>query len=434
MLYLIIFLVSFLFFAALRVPVPFSMGIGTMFTIAAAGLKFELMPPAAFSGVDAFAFLAVPAFIYAGDLMAHGGVSTALLEFIGAILKRIRGSLGAVAVVSSALFGSITGSSLATVSAIGGIMLPEMVKNGYNKPYATALIAASGFLGILVPPSVPGVIYAVTAGLPVAQVWLATLGPAIVLALFYMLVNYFVYGKKQAKILEPFKMHVYLQEVGKTTPRALIAFLMPIVIFVGVYGGVFTPTEAGAVSVAVGVIIGWFIFPLVFKARAEKSFWSITLGAALTSAAIMMIIAFAHAVSDMFSFSGISMALTAFVLNYTTSPVVFLLAVNILLLIVGMFMETNTSILLFAPLLIPAAKELGIDPIHFSAVVLLNLEIGMITPPFAVNLFTACRIANLPMDVVIKPLLPFLAVCLVVLLLTTYIPAIPLALVNLIFQ
>ena len=431
MAYLCLFIAIFLGFAVLRVPLPFSMGLGTMVTLAVAGLKIEIMPPSAFSGVDAFAFLAIPGFIYAGDLMAQGGISTALLSFIGAVMQRLRGSLGAVAVVGSMLFGTITGSSLATVSAIGGIMMPDMIKSGYSKSYATALIAASGFLGILIPPSVPGVIYALTANLPVADVWLATAGPGLLLGLLYIVINYLTFGRIQGKVTTPFQLSSYLRDVRRTTPRALVACLMPIIILYGVYGGIFTPTEAGAVSVVVGMMIIWVIFPIVFRTKTDQGFWAVVRKSALTSAAIMMIIAFAHPVSEMISYTRISTALTNFIMEYTSSTGVFLLLVNVLLLVVGMFMETNTSILLFTPILLPVAKAYGVDPVHFSAICLLNLELGMISPPFAVNLFTACRMANISMDKVLKPLLPFLAAGLVVLGVTTYLPQVALFIVKL---
>ncbi len=431
MVLLVLFLVVFLGFGVLRVPLPFSMALGTMVILAVDNLKLGIMPTSAFSGVDSFAFLAIPGFIYAGDLMAHGGISSALLNFIGAVLQRLRGSLGAVAVVGSMLFGSVTGSSLATVTAIGGIMVPEMVKNGYNKPYSTGLIAASGFLGILIPPSVPGVIYALTANLPVADVWLATAGPGVLLGGLYIVLNYFLFGKKQPKIAVRFQITTYLSEVRRSAPRALVACLMPLIIIFGIYGGIFTPTEAAAVSVAAGLLIAWVIFPLVFRSRTDSGFWRVTKASALTSAAIMMIIAFAHPVSEMITFTGISASLTEFMLKYTSSSKMFLLLVNIMLLVVGMFLETNTSILLFAPILVPVAKAYGVDPVHFSSIVLLNLEIGMITPPFAINLFTACRMLGVPIHQVLRPLLPFLLICLFVLGMTTYFPQLSLYVVSL---
>ncbi len=423
MTYLLLFLGVFLAIAVLRVPVYLSMASGAFVTILFAGLKLNLIGPAMFNGINSFAFLAVPAFICAGELMAHGGISTALLDFIGRIFQRVRGSLGAVVVVTSMLFGAITGSSLATISAIGGMVIPDMLKNGYGKEYTTALVAASGFLGILIPPSVPGVIFAVSANLPVLQVWLATLVPGLILGFLYIVTNYFAFGRKQKRVTEAFHFGTYIRDIGKTTPKAAVSMLVPLIIFVGVYGGIFTPTEAGAVSVLVGLIIAWGIFPACFKVRPDDSPFTIALRSTLSSAGIMMIIAVAHVVSEMIAYAGIASMMTNFIQSVTSSPTVFLLLVNIMLIIVGMFLETNTSILLFTPILMPMAQSYGINPVHFSAIVLLNLEIGMITPPFAVNLFTSCKLTGVPMNKVIRPLAPFLFCCLVTLVLVTYIPA-----------
>ena len=425
------FISIFMLLALVRVPLPFSMGLAAMVTMVTAGINLKLLPAAGFGGVDAFAFLAIPAFIYAGDIMSQGGVSAALLRCMEAVLQRLRGSLGAVVVASSMLFGSITGSSLATISAIGGMMIPEMVKKGYSKEYSATLVAACGFLGILIPPSVPGVIYAISAGVSVADVWLATVGPGLFLGVCYIVVNHFVFGRKQPRIVEPFHAGAYFRSIGRTLPSFLIALMMPLVIFAGVYGGVFTPTEAGAVSVAMGILIGWVVFPRIFKTRPDEKLLLITKRSTIFVAAVMLIVVFAQGVSEMIAYTGLPATLTKTLMEYTQSKEVFLLLVNILLLIVGMFMETNTSILLFAPILVPLARAFGVDPIHFSAIVLLNLEIGMITPPFAVNLFTAAKISGVSIDKLMRPLIPFLAACLVTLGVTTYFPALSLWVVSL---
>lgn len=431
MIYLVIFLSVFLLVAVLRVPVYLSMATGAYVAIIAAGLKLNIFGSAMFNGVNSFAFLAVPAFICAGELMAHGGISTAILDFIGKVFGRIRGSLGAVVVVSSMLFGAITGSSLATISAIGGMIIPDMLKNGYSKNYSTALVAASGFLGILIPPSVPGVIFAVSANQPVMQVWLATLMPGIMLGIFYVITNYICFGRKQPKLEEKFEFGRYMKDIGKATPKAAISMLVPLIIFGGVYGGIFTPTEAGAVSVLIGIIIAWGIFPRVFKVKLDDKPFDIAMKATFASAGIMMIIAVAHVVSEMIAYAGIAAKMTSFVHTATDNPLIFLLFANIMLILVGMFLETNTSILLFTPILLPMALSYNIHPIHFAAVMLLNLEIGMITPPFAINLFTACKLTGVPMNQVIKPLIPFLLCCLITLVLVTYIPGIGMFFYNL---
>jgi C4-dicarboxylate transporter DctM subunit len=421
-----IFIFSFMVLAALRIPIPFSAGLAGITCMFLGDIPLAIIPAKVFNNVDSFAFLAIPAFIYAGDVMALGGITTALITWVRALTGRLKGSVAATTVIASALFGTISGSSVATVSAIGGMMLPEMVKAGYDKKYATALIAASGFLGILIPPSIPGVVYALSVGLPVGDVWLATAVPGVLLTIFYCIYNRIFYAHQEVQEPGDFNARIYVQRIVKNSARGTVALFMPVIILGGVYSGIMTPTEAGAVAVAYGLVAGWIIYPLIFKGKADQGLIAITKKSAVTSAAIMLLIAFAAIPSAMFTYGDCATALTDWLLSITQSQVLFLLMVNGVLLIVGMFMETNTSILLLAPILAPAAKAYGVDPIHFSAIMLLNLEIGMITPPFACNIFVACRIANLSMDKVLWPIMGLIAVCIPVLLITTYVPAVSL--------
>lgn len=430
MLLIVIFMVSFILFASLRIPIPFAAGLSAMISMLVGGQDISSVPGALFGALDSFPYLAIPAFIYSGDLMTLGGISRALMGWVRAILGRIKGSVAATVVISSALFGTISGSSVATVSAIGGMMLPEMIKAGYEKKYATALIAASGFIGILIPPSIPGVVYAMTAAVPVSDVWLSTATAGIMVCIVYIIYNRIFFAHQEIMPTEAFTVRNYIQDVGSKSPRALVAILMPLIIFVGVYGGILTPTEAGAVAVFYGFLAGWVIYPLIFKDKDNMGLIALTKKSAVTSAGICLLIAFAGVATKMFTFAGAGDALSQFLLGITDSPAMFLLIVNCVLIVVGMFMETNTSILLLGPILVPAAKAFGIDPIHFGAVMLLNLEIGMITPPFACNLFVACRIANMTMDKLLRPILGFIACCIPVLLVTTYFPATVMWLVN----
>ena len=354
--------------------------------------------------------------------MSQGGISSAIMNFLGAVFKRIRGSMGAVLVCTSMIFGAICGSSVATVSAIGGIMLPEMEKAGYDKRYTTALLSASGFLGILIPPSVPGIIYALSAGQKVTQVWMSTLLPGLALGLLYMIVNYLVYGRKQPKITEPFKFQPYMKEIRHNTPKAIVAFIMPLIIFGGVYGGIFTATEAGVVAVVYGLIAGWIIYPLLFKQKPENSLAKTTRMSAVTTVTIALLISSASIIGRMVAMGGITAKVETFLMGVSDSKYVFLIIVNLILILVGMFLETNCGILLFTPIFVPIAQAYGIDPIHFGAIMLLNLEIGLITPPFAANLFVGCKLSKLRIDEIMKPLLPFYACCLPVLLITTFWP------------
>lgn len=411
----IIFLGLFLVLALIRIPIAFSIGIGAVVAIFYSGNKLGLVAPAAFSSLDNFAFLAIPAFIFAGNLMAQTGVSRALVEFSQQLFCRIKGSLGAVTVVSCALFGAVTGSALATVTAIGTTIIPEMERAGYNRKYATALISASGFLGILIPPSVPGIMYAISTGTSIAKVWLSTIFPAIILILAYLLLNYLI---GTGNLPGTFKFS--FTKLVETTPRFLVAMLMPIIIFVGIYGGIFTPTEAGAVCVIYGILAGWFIFRYLFKDTIEAKFWKLTSDVAVYSAAITIIIAFAGVAGKIITLSGAPREFTDFMLGFTDSKVHFLLMLNILLLLLGMVMEPNTTILLLGPVLAPAAQAYGIDVIHLGGIMVLNLGIGMITPPFAATLYVGCSIGGIRFDQIIRPILPFFLVAIPVLLITTF--------------
>ena len=432
MIYLGIFLLVFLGLALIRVPIPFAMGIGSVVTMLAAGVNLDSVPMAVSNSLNVFTWLAIPAFIFAGDLMAATGISSAIMNFAKSFIGRLRGAAGAVTVVTCMLFGAITGSSLATITGIGGMMLPELDKEGYNHRYGTALISACGFLGLLIPPSIPGILYAMMSGQNLMKVWLCTITPGLMLGLSYILINYIKYGRKEEKTKEPFKIGTYFAGIGKATWSSLLALLMPVIIFYGIYGGIFTATEAGAVAVAYGLIVGWIILPIFKKKWPEKKFRTLVLEAGVTSATIAMLNVFAAVAGKMITFTRIPAMLTDAMLSLTDSKIVFLLILNILLIIVGMFMETNSSILLLGPILIPVATSFGVDPIHFAGIMLLNLEIGMITPPFAANLFVGCRVGNVSMDQVLPSMVPFFIACVIVLLLTTYVPHLALFLPNLI--
>ena len=419
---ILVFFIAFLVLAFLRIPVGFAIIGGGIMGYLVGGISMSTLPSALFAGLDSFPLLAIPAFILSGDLMSQGGISSAIMNFLGAVFKRIRGSMGAVLVCTSMIFGSFCGSSVATVSAIGGIMLPEMEKAGYDKKYTTALLSAAGFLGILIPPSVPGIIYALSAGQKVTQIWMSTLVPGITLGILYIAVNYLVYGRKQPKITEPFHFNKYVTEIGHNTPKAVVAFIMPLIIFGGVYGGIFTATEAGVVAVVYGLIAGWIIYPVFFKQKPENSLKNTAKMSAVTTVTIALLISSASIIGRMVAMGGVTAKVEAFLMSVTDSKYVFLIIVNLVLILVGMFLETNCGILLFTPIFVPIAMDYGIDPVHFGAIMLLNLEIGLITPPFAANLFVGCKLSKLRIDQVMKPLLPFYACCLPVLIITTFWP------------
>lgn len=422
------FFVVFIIFAVLRVPVGFSILAGGIAAYLAGGLPVAGIPSALIAALDSFPLLAIPAFVFAGDLMSQGGISSALVRFIRAIVGKIRGSLGAVAVITSAIFGAISGSAVATVSAIGGILMPEMEKEGYSRKYICALLSSAGILGTLIPPSIPGVQYAIIAGLKTTDVWMSTLVPGVLLTIAFCIANYISFGRKQTKstskmVLNPQGEEVpRMKELFDATPKALVAFVMPLIIFGGVYGGIFTATEAGAVSVVYGLLAGWVIYPLFFKQKPSIGILSTAKKSAMSCLTIGILVCTANVVARGISLGGVSQQLIDLLMGISDSKFVFLIAVNILLLICGMFLETNAAILLFAPMLIPVAQAYGVDPLHFGAIVLVNLEIGLLTPPFAACLFVGCKMTRTTINEVMKPMIPFYICCVPILLLTTYWP------------
>lgn len=402
---------------ALKVPFGVTVGGAALTTLLIAGTDVREVPQVATTALDSFPLLAIPGFVLAGMLMARGGVSEAIVRFAAAFVGHLRGSIGAIAVTASALFGTVCGSSIATIAAVGGFMMPEMDRAGYERRYSAALIGAAGFLGILIPPSVPGILYAVTAGLSIADVWLSTVAPALVLIVLFCVINYFQSRRTHDRTARP-PVAEYFAGIGRASWRVLPALGMPVLIFGGIYGGLFTPTEAAGVTALYGLVVSVF----VYRAIKVRGLWGLFQSATLMSAILSVLIAFASVAGRMVTNLQIPASLSTFVSENIGSTLLFLLITNIILLLIGMFFETNTSILVLTPIFATVATAMGVEPLHFAAIMLLNLEIGMITPPFAGNLFLSCRLAGVRLDQVIKPLVPFYVAALAVLALTTLWP------------
>lgn len=388
----------------------------------AAGMKSSTICTVAFSGLDSFPLLAVPLFIFAGAIMQHSGIAHALVDLIQSIVGRLRGSLGAVTILTSAAFGILTGSCMATISCIGGIMIPEMKKKGYSDAYCSALAAASSFLGILIPPSVPGIMYGLCAGVSISAVWLSTVGPAICCIILFMLINYFRQGRREEKETTPFVLSTYAGNIGKTFIRAIPALIMPVIIFGGIYGGIFTATEAGAAAVLYGIIF-YFVKRAMNKNNVDETFMNMTVHAAVSTATICILIGFSNCSGRVISMIGIAEAIKAFVTTHISSAFGFLIFANILFLICGMLIDINAAILLIVPLLLPTAVAMGVDTIHFGAIILVNLSVGFITPPFCSSVFMAQKLSGARYVDIIKEVMPFVIASLIVVILTTYCPA-----------
>ena len=377
-----------------------------------------------YAGLDSVACLAVPLFTLAGYLMEKGGISKRLVDWVGMLLGGIRGSLGIVAVVTCTIFAALTGSGPATVSAIGSFMIPEMEEKGYDKGYATALSAAAGTIGVIIPPSIPFVIYGVATGTSIGDMFKAGVIPGLLMGLALMLYNWATskkYGWKGNGRKFNFKA------LGKSFIDSFWAILSPVIILGGIYGGFFTPTEAAAVSCVYTFIIGTF----VYKEIHWKEFVDCMKDTVVIAGATSFIVGMSTSFAYVMTLEQVPETLSAFILGISDNKIIILLLMNVFLLVVGMFMDNISSCTILAPILLPVAVALGVNPVHFGIVMTMNLAIGFITPPLGINLFVAARVGDEPLETVIKGIIPFIIIMLIDLLLITMIPEISMTLVNL---
>ncbi|WP_417725993.1 TRAP transporter large permease [Roseovarius sp.] len=407
-----------IFFLA-GVPIAVAIGLASVIGIEANGrLPLLLVAQRMFTGIDSFPLMAIPLFILAGNLMSAGGISHRLVELAKSIVGGVQGGLAASCVLTCMMFASVSGSSVATTFAIGAILIPAMVKHGYPAPMAASVQASSAELGVLIPPSIPLILYGVSTDTSIGQLFLAGIGPGILVA-----------GSLMALVLILCRLRGIGLEDGRDRPKvgpalwaALPALIVPVVILGGIYSGIFTPTEASAAAVAAAVIVGMgFYRELRFMDLPE-----ILKRTVLSTAAIMLIISAAALFSFLITRSGLPNEIAAWFKDIFESRIAFLLVVNLMLLVVGMFIETSAAILVLAPILAPIAVSYGVDPVHFGLILVVNLALGMITPPLGVNLFAACAVANLSIEKVIPHLFWFVLTVFGALMLITYIPAITL--------
>jgi C4-dicarboxylate transporter DctM subunit len=418
-----VFLAIFLGLAILfEVPLAISIGMAATVTFITSGFSLTNLGQSAFYSLDNFDLLALPFFMFAGIMMKHSSLSGKLFNWINSFISRFRGSVGAVGVITCAAFGTLTGSLTSTVAAIGKIVFPEMEKRGYDRPYGAALVANSGMLGQLIPPSTIGIVYAMSSNrVSVSDVWLSTVGPAILIVAGYCIYNYFVRRKIEEKVTEPFIIPSYCLNIFRRTKQSFWAIMMPVIVFGGVYGGVFTPTEAGAIS-SVYAIIYYLIKKFKGSDEVTSNLPAISTEAISIVGSIMLIMALATAAGRAMSFAGISKSVAVFFETYVSSPWEFLLFNIILFTICGMIVDSNVAILLFIPLMEPLLDVYGINPIFFSALVILVLEIGAVTPPFCVAIYLAAKLTNVSFMDIMKKTVPFLIIDYIVLLVVIFFP------------
>lgn len=417
-----------LLFALMLIGVPVAVALGAS-TLASAFLftNNDLMGIVdnIFNGLNKYTLMAIPMFVLAGSLLARGSAATRIIDFAKSLVGHLPGGLPIAAILASIIFAAISGSSPATVAAIGSVMYGAIKSAGYNEQFAIGTITTSGTLGILIPPSVVFIVYGVSADESIGKLFMAGVIPGLMIGGMMMIAT-FILAKKSG--FKAGKMASF-KEQAIAFKNSFWALLIIFVVIGGIYGGIFTPTEAGAVSVFYALFISFFIY----RDIKVKELYKIILDSVQTSSMIFFIIAnamlFAHFLTD----EQIPQAITQMILEANVSPIMFLLIVNILLLIMGQFMEPSSVVMITVPLLLPIGVALGIDPIHLGVIMVVNMEIGMLTPPIGLNLFVASGITGLSMGQVIKASLPMTLVLLFGLALITYIPAISLWLPNLMF-
>ncbi len=433
----LLLVVVFLAFVIIGLPIAFSFGVTSLIYLMTnlPGME-SIIVSRTFGSMDSFPLMAIPFFIFAGDIMKHGGISRSLVGLVNLFVGKIRGALAHVTIVACTIFGAISGSAAATVAAIGGIMIPEMVKRGYDERFAVVVSASSGFIGILIPPSIPLIVYGMNAQVSVGWLFLGGVVPGLMMAASFMIVSWFLYPHYKKEVAVDLQVDIgadiFKSSSGKvkTIFRATPALFMPFIILGGIYSGVFTPTESGAVAVVYGILVAL----LYYKELTLKSLFKNSAASAVTSGMILIIIGMAGTLGWVLTTENVPQQLADAVLSITQSPYMVLLLLNIIFLILGIFMETVTAIVITTPIFLPLITALGIDLIHFGVVQTVNLAIGLITPPMALNLLIASNVGGIKLMTTIKPLVPYFISALIVLIIVTYIPQTVLFLPNLLLK
>ena len=467
-------LVTMLLCFAFTVSVAVSIGLAAIVGIQVANVNMLVSVKEMFASINKFPLAAIPFFILAGNLMETGGISRRLVEFAKSLVGGVQGGLPMTCVMTCMIFAAVSGSSVATTFAIGAILIPALIRHGYPTPYAAALQATSAELGVIIPPSIPMILFGVAAEVSIGELFIAGFGPGLLIGGALMLFVFlwcrwkgwgkndgdgrlplstaasdlgFVAGflvtvlvakrittDETAHLLAPAAYLAVFLLVPRLRRIAIghagLALLMPVIILGGIYGGIFTPTEASAVAVFYALLVGMG----VYREIGLRELHAILKKSVVSSAVIMFIIANAGLFAFLITRAGVPDAIGMWLKEVLQSPVLFLLGVNVALFVIGMFIETSAAIIVLAPILAPVAVHFGVDPVHFGIVMVVNLALGMITPPFGVNLFAACTVARISLDRIISPLVPFVAVVLCCLMVITYVPVLSLGLRDLVYR
>ena len=414
----------FVVLCALGVPIAISLGLSTLATIISADtLPIEYMAQVSFTSIDSFPIMAIPFFIAAGVFMGAGGLSRRLLKLADEIVGGLYGGMGLTAVVTCMFFGAISGSGPATVAAIGALTIPAMIERGYDRYFSAALIAAAGCVGVMIPPSNPFVVYGVSAQVSIGDLFMSGIVPGILTGLVLMGYCYF-YSRKRGWHGESKKRT--LKTLALASWEAKWALMVPVIVLGGIYGGVMTPTEAAAIAAFYGMVVGLFLY----REMDFKAFYYACVESCETSSIIIVLMAMATLFGNIMTIEDVPGTIARAILSFTDSKLVILLLINVLLLIVGTFMEALAAIVILTPILLPIVTGVGVSPLHFGVIIVVNLAIGFVTPPVGVNLFVSSGVAKAKLEKIAGQALPMIGLMLIVLLICTYIPEVPLCIVG----
>lgn len=404
---------------ALGIPIAVALGIAPIMAISSAGISLVIIPQIVFESLDSFSLMAIPFFILAGRVMQAGGMATRLVDLAVALTGWMRGGLASASVVTSMMFATMSGSSSATAAAIGTTLIPAMGRSRYPRPFSAATIASSAELGAIIPPSIPMIVYAVVANVSIADLFIAGILPGLLIGFSLIAYVTFASWRNDYGTVSRVDLGAWVAGVWAAFKKAALSLLMPLIVLGGIYGGIVTPTEAAVAAVAYALCLGLIVYKEIRLSDLPQIFFS----SGITSAVVMVIVAFASVLAYALAIYQVPQSLAAGIRSISSDPIVFLLIVNILLMVIGMFVETLAAIVIVTPILAPMAISLGIDPVHFGAIIIVNLAIGMVTPPVGVNLFVVSQISGLKIEALISPLLGFLTVLIIDLMIISYVPA-----------
>ncbi len=408
----------------MRVPLALAIGLATIAALWTADIDLMIFAQRMVSGTQSFSLLAIPFFILAGDLMTAGGISRRLVGFADVLVRHRTGGLGMVAVLAAAFFAALSGSAPATTAAIGAIMIPEMEKRGYSRPFATALAVAGGIIGPMLPPSIPMVVWGVMSETSISQLFLAGIVPGLLLAAGLMGLCY-LHARRHG--IEP-QQKASRAEIWQAFNSAKWALCGPVVVLGGIYGGIVTPTEAAIVAAVFALILGFG----VYRELTLVNIGPVTRNALKTMTIVMFIIALANGFGWVMAFQQIPGRVTDGLAVLSDQPTLYVLVLNITLLIIGCVMDNLAAMIILASFLVPIGEQLGMDPVQFGAMVAINFTIGMATPPFGYTIFVGAAISGLRIGQIARPLLPMLGVMIAVLLLVAFVPHVTLGIVSLV--